>query len=58
MCEQHKAGGMDISLDVSEIEGLSEDELCRRYDTQSHRIRACLGKDLAMIIDLDDIEHP
>ena len=49
---------MDVSLDVSEIKGLSEDELRRRYDAQSHGIRACLGKDLATIIDLDDIEHP
>ena len=29
------AGGVDLSLDVSEIEGLSEDELRRRYDARS-----------------------
>ncbi|KAF8261267.1 PSP-domain-containing protein [Lactarius quietus] len=32
---KRKAGGVDVSLDASELEGLSEDELRRRYDAQS-----------------------
>ncbi len=32
---QRKAGGVDVSLDVSELEGLSEEELRKRYDAQS-----------------------
>lgn len=32
---KRKAGGVDVSLDVSELEGLSEEELRRRYDAQS-----------------------
>jgi hypothetical protein len=32
---QRKSGGVDLSLDVSEPEGLSEEELRRRYDAQS-----------------------
>jgi len=32
---QRKAGGVDVSLDASELEGLSEEELRRRYDAQS-----------------------
>jgi splicing factor 3B subunit 2 len=31
---QRKAGGVDVSLDVSELEGLSEEELRKRYDAQ------------------------
>lgn len=29
---QRKANGVEISIDASELEGLSEDELRRRYD--------------------------
>ncbi|KAH9048649.1 DUF382-domain-containing protein [Lactarius deliciosus] len=32
---KRKAGGVDVSLDASELEGLSEEELRRRYDAQS-----------------------
>ena len=32
---QRKANGVDISIDASELEGLSEDELRRRYDQHS-----------------------
>ncbi|KAH9980808.1 DUF382-domain-containing protein [Lactifluus volemus] len=32
---KRKAGGVDVSLDVSELEGLSEEELRKRYDAQS-----------------------
>lgn len=32
---KRKANGVDISLDASELEGLSEDELRRRYEAQS-----------------------
>jgi len=32
---QRKACGVDVSLDASELEGLSEEELRRRYDEQS-----------------------
>ncbi|TFK46683.1 DUF382-domain-containing protein [Heliocybe sulcata] len=32
---KRKANGVDISLDASELEGLSEEELRRRYDAQS-----------------------
>lgn len=29
---QRKANGVDISIDASELEGMSEDELRRKYD--------------------------
>ena len=32
---QRKANGVDISIDASELEGMSEDELRRRYDQHS-----------------------
>jgi len=32
---KRKAGGVDVSLDVSELDGLSEDDLRKRYDTHS-----------------------
>ncbi|KAF8484216.1 hypothetical protein F5888DRAFT_1797051 [Russula emetica] len=31
---KRKAGGVDVSLDASELEGLSEEELRKRYDAQ------------------------
>jgi len=31
---KRKAGGVEVSLDVSELEGLSEEELRKRYDAQ------------------------
>lgn len=31
---KRKAGGVDVSLDVNELEGLSEEELRKRYDAQ------------------------
>ncbi|KAI0270266.1 DUF382-domain-containing protein [Russula aff. rugulosa BPL654] len=31
---KRKAGGVDVSLDVSELEGLSEEELRKRYDAR------------------------
>jgi len=32
---KRKANGVDVSIDVSELEGLSEDELRKKYDTYS-----------------------
>jgi splicing factor 3B subunit 2 len=32
---QRKANGVDVSIDASELEGLSEEELRRKYDTHS-----------------------
>ena len=32
---QRKANGVDISIDASELEGMSEDELRKRYDQHS-----------------------
>jgi len=32
---KRKAGGVDVSLDVSELDGLSEDDLRKRYDAHS-----------------------
>jgi splicing factor 3B subunit 2 len=32
---KRKAGGVDVSIDASELEGLSEDELKRRYEAHS-----------------------
>ena len=32
---QRKANGVDISIDASELEGMSEEELRRRYDQAS-----------------------
>ena len=32
---QRKANGVDISIDAAELEGMSEDELRRRYDQHS-----------------------
>ena len=34
-CLQRKANGVDVSIDASELEGMSEDELRRRYDAHS-----------------------
>lgn len=35
MSSQRKAGGVDLSLDASEIEGLSPEELKRRYEAHA-----------------------
>lgn len=32
---QRKANGVDVSIDASELEGLTEEELRRKYDTYS-----------------------
>lgn len=32
---QRKANGVDVSIDAGELEGLSEEELRRRYDAHS-----------------------
>ena len=32
---QRKAGGVDVSIDASELEGLSEDDLRRKYEAGS-----------------------
>ena len=32
---QRKANGVDMSIDADQLEGMSEDELRRRYDEQS-----------------------
>lgn len=32
---QRKANGVDVSIDAEELEGLSEEELRRKYDSQS-----------------------
>jgi splicing factor 3B subunit 2 len=32
---QRKANGVDMSIDASELENMTEDELRRRYDAQS-----------------------
>ena len=34
-CLQRKANGVDVSIDASELEGMSEYELRRRYDAHS-----------------------
>lgn len=33
--EQRKANGVDVSIDASELEGLSEEELRRKYDAHA-----------------------
>lgn len=33
--EQRKANGVDVSIDAAELEGLSEEELRRKYDSYS-----------------------
>jgi splicing factor 3B subunit 2 len=35
MMVQRKANGVDVSIDASELEGMSEDELRRKYDVHS-----------------------
>ena len=35
LCLQRRANGVDISIDASELEGMSEEELRRRYDQHS-----------------------
>jgi splicing factor 3B subunit 2 len=42
---QRKAGGVDVSLDVSELEGLSEEELRKRYDAHSRGSAGVPGQD-------------
>ena len=34
-CLQRKANGVDVSIDASELEGMSEEELRRRYEAHS-----------------------
>ena len=38
-----KANGVDVSIDAEELEGLSEEELRRRYDAQSRKTAGVPG---------------
>ena len=37
---QRKANGVDVSLDAAELEGLSEEELRRKYDSVKGKYKA------------------